>query len=364
MTFVRGMMIAVLALLRALVVDGRGAFAVILRMLRLLIERCCLRMGWTEHERNRDPSPCTPIDRPEFKRPDPLIYPQFYLLSLGFAVTWDNPDITLELPGPVPADPMAPPNPAATVASADLQPDTEYDIVARIWNGSAAAPVVGLPVRFFYLSFGMGVQANAIGLSATNLGVKGGANAPAYARIRWRTPKQAGHYCIQVLLDWFDDLNPFNNLGQENTQVGVAQSPAHFTFRLGNPADTPQTFRFETDNFAIPAPVACAVLDRKAEAERRRRIEMAQKQPPVAGRPETFATPTVRSEQRRENHPLPHGWKIAFDPAAPTLAPGEEHDIAVTIEPPDSFRGRMPVNVHGFSQRGLAGGVTLYVERH
>ncbi len=351
---------ALLAMLAQIAKDAAGAWQVLRRVLCRLVERCRLRRGWTEHERSRDPAPCTPIRRPEFRRPDPLIYAQFHLMSLGFAVTWDNPDISLETPG---APAGAPPDPARTVPSGALLPDTEYDVVARIWNGSPSAPVVGLKVHFGFLGFGIGMTSTFIGTALADLGVKGGPGSPAYARMRWRTPAAPGHYCVQVLLDWFDDLNPANNYGQENTQVGTAQSPAHFTFRLGNRAEERQTFRFEVDNFAIAPPVACARIDRKAEAARRDRAARTAKQPPVAGRPETFPAPSVRPDQRREAHPLPEGWRVAFDPPNPTLAPGEETEIKVAIEPPDGFRGRMPVNVHAFGERGLAGGVTLTVEK-
>jgi hypothetical protein len=76
-------------------------------------------------------------------RPDPLIYSQQYLMGLGLAVTWDNPDIWLERNG-------------SRVSSHAIEPDTEYEIVARIWNGSTDAPVPLLHVRFSYLSFGGG----------------------------------------------------------------------------------------------------------------------------------------------------------------------------------------------------------------
>src|SRR3954447_11896572 len=55
-----------------------------------------------------------------YRRPDPTIYDQHYLASLGLAVTWDNPDIHLELPGA----------PGVHVDSHDLTPATEYKIVA------------------------------------------------------------------------------------------------------------------------------------------------------------------------------------------------------------------------------------------
>jgi hypothetical protein len=36
-----------------------------------------------------------------YRQPDPLIYSQQYLQSLGLAVTWNNPDMHLELPSAV-----------------------------------------------------------------------------------------------------------------------------------------------------------------------------------------------------------------------------------------------------------------------
>jgi hypothetical protein len=53
--------------------------------------------------------PCVSITNSAIKRPDPLIYPQYYLMALGFAVTWDNPDIWLELGGVrVPSEQLLP----------------------------------------------------------------------------------------------------------------------------------------------------------------------------------------------------------------------------------------------------------------
>src|SRR5690349_9581341 len=38
---------------------------------------------------------CNKFTNPAYHRPDPCIYDQYYLMSLGLAVTWDNPDITI-----------------------------------------------------------------------------------------------------------------------------------------------------------------------------------------------------------------------------------------------------------------------------
>src|ERR1700756_5645716 len=84
---------------------------------------------------------------PALKKPDPFLYCQYYLLSLGFPVTWDNPDIYI-FEGNVLVDPH------------DLKANTTYTVVARIWNNSPDVPVINLKVNFSYLSFGMGVQSH------------------------------------------------------------------------------------------------------------------------------------------------------------------------------------------------------------
>ena len=83
------------------------------------------------------------------RRPDPMIYSQQYLMSKGLAVTWQNPDIHLELGG-VPVD------------SSDLKPNTTYDVIARIWNNALDAVVVNMPVDFSFPSFGIGTTGTSL----------------------------------------------------------------------------------------------------------------------------------------------------------------------------------------------------------
>src|SRR6516162_6100669 len=103
------------------------------RVLKNLRARC--KQGKVP-TRNR----CVPINNPAFVRPDPMIYDQYYLTSLGLAVTWDNPDIQLYSNG-------------TPVSSSLLLPGTTYEVVAQIWNNSTDAPVVGMPVAFSFLEF-------------------------------------------------------------------------------------------------------------------------------------------------------------------------------------------------------------------
>jgi hypothetical protein len=295
-------------------------------LLSRLLSRHCRRSSLPERERRRSPHRCVPINEPAYKRPDPLIYSQSYLMQLGLAVTWDNPDIQLYHNGmPVP--------------SSALDADTEYNVVARIWNNSTEAPIVGLPVHFAYLSFGVGTQAHPIGETTIDLGVKGGTNHPAFAQVKWRTPATPGHYCLQVFLEWLDDANPNNNLGQENTTVGTAHSPVEFMFPLRNPTQERMEYRFETDAYRIPQRPPCREWKEPAERERH-----------------------MRAAHDRKNSPLPDGWRVVLTPPTPFLEAGAVETIHVAVTAPDGFKGTQAINIHAVNRYGLAGGVTLYVE--
>ena len=314
-------------------------------LIRDLIQRCRLakaRRDLPGRLGKAAPSPCVPISDPALKRPDPMIYSQFYLMSQGFAVTWDNPDIQLELGG-------------VPVSSGDLLPDTEYEIVARIWNNSTEAPVVGLPVTFWFLSFGAGTVANPIGKTYVNLGVKGGINHPAFARMKWRTPAQSGHYCLRVWFEWLDDLNPFNNLGQENTTVAEAQSPATFTFTLRNDDRERHVFRFEVDTYTLPPRPDCDRQQRPREEAQDRDLAL------LRTRPGTIRH--VPPEHDRKNHPLPPGWTVAFNPETVVLAHDQSMPITVNVTPPESFAGSTTLNINALHEHGLAGGVTVEIKK-
>src|SRR5262245_7504474 len=89
-----------------------------------------------EDDRRGRPLHCTPrcavVPPSVYKRADPLIYSQQYLMEQGLAVTWDNPDIQLFENG-------------VPVSSNTLKPNTKYEIDATIYNNSLDAPAVGMP---------------------------------------------------------------------------------------------------------------------------------------------------------------------------------------------------------------------------
>lgn len=284
-----------------------------------------------------------------YKRPDPLIYSQYFMMAQGLAVSWDNPDIWLtELP--------AGDGSMAAVSSAALQPNHVYRVHAQIHNGSTEAPAVGLPVFFSFLSFGIGITSTPFGMKLVNLPVKGAAGEPTLAWHDWKTPP-SGHFCLQVGLFWPDDLDPTNNLGQENVNIGKLNSPkAQFKFPLRNDAAVRRRFKLEVDTYPKPAPLPCpAQPDGDIHGHGRAHLQVG---PLRAARDRQ----SILANHRVAAHPLPAGWVVSFAPAAELeIEAGGQVEITATVHVPDTLPTPRPINVNAFADGVLAGGVTLYV---
>jgi hypothetical protein len=272
---------------------------------------------------------CQRIPANFYRRPDPLIYDQYYLMARGLAITWDNPDISVQKAGKV-------------VDAHNLEPGTEYDIIARVWNSSNLAPVAGLPVRFSYLSFGIGAAAHPIGATTVNLGVKGSLSCPAFAHHVWKTPGEPGHYCLQVELEWFDDAEPANNLGQHNTIVKALNSPmASFAVPIFNIGKRRRTFRLQADEYSLPPLSDC------------------RQSPPVQQSLAERITSLTRTHGYQDQRGIA-GWDVKVEPQVLDLEPGGEATVTVVAVAPDDYRGRQAINLNAFTDNGLIGGVTLY----
>lgn len=313
---------------------------------------------WRRGEQLRDvrrgrPLRCSPrcvVVPPEiYKRADPMIYSQKYLMEQGLAVTWDNPDIQLF-------------DGAAPVSSHSLLADHDYQIVATIYNNSGEAPAVGLPIVFSFLSFGVGTASHSIGTTTVDLPVKGAVGHPALAKMAWHTPAAAGHYCIQVRLLWPDDANPKNNLGQENTNVGIASSPATVKFPVRNDSAIRKLIKMSADAYVIPPLLDCRKRPASKDSDRRY---------PNLKRVDVFVPPTeakadwtlARARHGPSAYPVPAGWSVEITPAQFELAAGDLQEVEVSITPPESFRGQRSFNINATFGGGLIGGVTLEVRR-
>lgn len=298
-----------------------------------------LRHGRVPTARRLDRTGCC-IELPPgiYKRADPLIYAQYYLMSQGLAVTWDNPDVTI-LDGTVPV-------------TGPLKPHYRYTIQVRIWNGSYDTPAVGMVVELSYLSFGVQTLSHPIGVGAVNLGAKGTAECPAFFQMPWQTPAVGGHYCIQARLLWFDDANPDNNLGQKNVAVASLSSPAHFSFTIRNDASVAFRFQLELDTYTLPELPDCG--EESDRTQRQTRLEESRARWELARRTQGYG-----------QFPVPLDWRVALEPQTFALETSEERIVEAIFEPASSsFKGRMSFNVHAFvlmehEKRHLAGGVTL-----
>ena len=331
MKLLRFLLELLLRFLRGITVGWIVALVDVVRQFVAMLVKLCRRPRPPHSSTNATNTGCADVDHPAFHRPDPLIYSQKYLMSLGLAVTWDNPDIALFRNG-------------IQVGEGDLLPNTEYEIRATIWNNSYDAPIVGLHVAFSFLTFGVTTVTTVIGSTVVDLGVKGGTQHPAEARMLWTTPP-AGHYCIVVELHWVDDANPNNNVGQNNVNVVAATSPATFTFALRNQDERQRTYRMEADTYTMPERADCP--------ER-----------PTTRRNDARKWKEIQALHDRSRYPVPPGWTVAFLPPAVTLIPDQEVQITVEITPAVGFTGQKAFNVHAVKDNGVyAGGVTVYVTK-
>lgn len=294
------------------------------------------------------PSNKLPIPSIIYKRPDPTIYSQQYLMSQGMAVTWDNPDIYLEENGVV-------------VSSHAVKPATQYKIVARIWNNSTEAPAVNMLVRFYYLDFGAGGARIYIGKTYVDVAVKGSPALPAYTAINWLTPAQPGHYCLQVELVWSDDANVHNNLGQENVDIKQLNSPqAKFQLNVHNDFAERKIFRLQGDGYRLRPRLACDEISVEFDAT------------DVATHENTKARSVAESDARAsllkdhwyQAQSLPDNWQIIYSPDESfVLDAGETQLVEVTVIAPDEPLQPTPVNINVFVGNTLVDGVTLYVHK-
>ncbi|MEO8173761.1 MAG: hypothetical protein ABI581_11785 [Sediminibacterium sp.] len=305
----------------------------LVRLLQARLRKKCWEIGAGPKGSGSEGHPASrPVYVPAhtYKRPDPMIYSQHYLMSKGLAVTWDNPDIQL-FDGNI------------AVSSNEVLPGKTYTVRARVWNGSVDAPAVNVEARFSYLSFGVGSKREEIGKALVKeLPIKGSPKLPSFVEHTWKTPSTPGHYCIQIELIWEDDANHQNNLGQENINVKKLNSPnASFQFMLRNDSVFSRRFLLQADTYTLP--------DKQCWPE------------------DTPITRPRESDQyilhRIERYPTPDGWQILYFPGNEVLLePGDELPITVKITAADDFVGRKAININAFDDdRQLVGGVTLYV---
>jgi hypothetical protein len=321
--------------------------------IRLAVRWICAAITYC---RVRDKGPREPHHRcitlpPElYQRPDPYLYSQSYLMALGIAVTWDNPDIWLERGG-------------VQVNSYDLIGDTDYTVVVQIWNGSFFAPAPGLLVNLSARDFGVNGQEVSVGSAVTDLPVRAAPGHPAIVRIPWHTPP-SGHHCLQATLVWADDANAANNMGQENTDVRrvPAGHSARLTVPVRNTRPEAMALKLAVSGYEIPA----QPLPSRGKPERRMStpgVRMRAISRP--GRATRDQVDAVIQQNRIGAFPPDPAWNAQLSETGMRLAPGETGTVDLTVVAPATApagaRQRFTLSAH--DERGaVVGGVTLAVE--
>lgn len=151
-----------------------------------------------------------------------------------------------------------------------------------------------------------------------------------------------GHYCIQVDLKPADDLNPSNNLGQNNVEVVSPQSPAVFNFQIRNNTEKRSYYTFPIDTYVLPILKDC---EQKITRDNHKNN-----------------WDDIRSVHDRAKYPVPSDWTIQMSPPSVDLLPGQEMSIQVSVDPPTNFTGTKAFNVHTLrNERIFDGGITFYV---
>ncbi len=393
----------------------------LLLFLIVLLLRFIEWLKWLLHTTNLFPEEteggCESLPEPIIRRPDPAIYSQSFLMSQGLPVTWDNPDINVALasnPGQIEPD------------SYHLVADTDYIVSVQVHN-AATDPAIGVRVRLVYRPWSFNspdlipVEIDANGQEVFQF-VDVAAMGAAVTQFRWHTPPvqpgQAQHFCLQAILSHPLDINPNNNIGQENTNVYSEQprsvTPgelAEIEVPLHNRLEREERFRFQAHRYEIN-PTDQAVLKLKVTRGRPRLspadrlghllptvVREPEDVPPAPGptaaastRPRTrlpdfgrivFGSPKarfktaktkyigfegVRSAILGRSYDLPAGMTVAVQGAPDgtvALGAGEERLATFLVQvPANATPGtRVPVNIVARTADGQAvGGVTVFFD--
>jgi hypothetical protein len=136
--------------------------------------------------------------------------------------TWNNPEIQLYDDAGI------------AVESDNLEEGKTYTIRVRIYNDTDF-DANNVQVTFKWANYGLGQPFELIG-PTPSVTIDVPKNDSAFAENTW-SPQATGHICIQVETYHVEDINPDNNLGQENCHVGTSNSPYKIPFQVCNPTD-------------------------------------------------------------------------------------------------------------------------------
>ncbi len=269
--------------------------------------------------------PCIYVPDRIVHKPDPCVYSQFYLMSLGLPVTWANPDVTILLGG-------------VSQNTYDLIVDTEYEVRVTVHNTSRDKPAPGTRVDLRWIEFGAGGQIRTpIATLITDVPVFPGTSVVAST---WRTPAAGGHYCIEIELFHPNDGNPANNRGWNNTQVHAAASEVRLPVRIFNQALPYRTLAAFARKPEVPPELVRVVVDSY-----------------------TFADAYGKAvDPVTMFRPRPPDWPARVDPGTFQFAENEAfRDITLIVDAPAARGLAAKFNVSAWQGGQPAGGVTVTI---
>lgn len=383
------LLLKILVALPAEILAGiwRLVLILLLAILSLLRFLWCLllRLFGRSCEERGEREKCLEIPQHIKRKPDPCLYSQFYLISLGYSVTWDNPDIVITLPD------------GTAVNSYQLLPDTDYLVRAQIHDASFD-PALATEVRCFYRPWSFNspdripVEVNPDGTEKVVV-----LHIPPWdlriAEFKWHTPDTPGtHYCLQVECRHPDDSNPNNNLGQENTQIIDAAPNAAFQTEalLANPLERARIIRVFADQYRIgEGDIQLTLAKRVLPMRRRANFDAIHRlmvtRDAAAGRLKTQGSygpvwtayaykgfQQLREKNRRGTAPLDPAWRVKVHGremsdgfAEIELAAKQQLMVPITAQVPGNAAPGQQHNLNfsAYSEAGkLLGGVTLKIK--
>ena len=294
---------------------------------------------------------CLKVPPRVWKKPDPYLYSQSYLMRLGLEVTWDNPDIRIERLGQEILGP--------------LSPNTDYEIVATIHNASVEAPAFNVTAEFQLMDFGAGPIPKPIGSAAVPV-VQVQGFPPASVRVPFKSPATGGHKSVIVRLTCTDDAHPENNTGQKNLQVvNIAKGTANvggLVLPLFNPTPNEMKLLLKASTYRLAARrvdnVESVVNPRRGFQKTGRFLSDVEFRDMVRR-----SRPKIVEANRQGAFPLPADWALNLPVGPVAVPPGAGIEIHLPLKlPVDLPPGQHDLNVNAYALNGsLFGGITIRI---
>lgn len=366
----------------------------IARLIECLI-KFLKKKNFKEEEKDHECNP--PFPEGVMRRPDPCIYDQHYLASQGIPITWNNPDIWF-------AKAISPD--IIETDSYHLRDDTDYIVYVQVHNASTDL-ALGVKVRLLYRPWSFNspdllpVDIDANGNEVVRF-INIGSMGLTITKFNWHTPdllpgETSKHMCLQVHLSHPLDINPLNNIGQENTGIYNSENnfvhageTFHFAVPLYNRYEKRMLFEFDADSYHIIEDKIELRLKKNTGTEKwsasrkilnfiptihssyspqgskENQLLFARRKRYQVTRARYIGYEQYKDSLLKSNFPLPDGFIfIVNENQAVQLDAKETREIPIKIEiPVDAEDGKeFSLNVKAKTNNGqLIGGITLLIK--